>query len=186
MRNLILGVYRGFGWVIWACAGIAGLATFAIMWVIDINALSRKLFNWPLPAGVEVTQALLPAVIMLPFAFALLGRQHVNTVVLVSAMPPRAQRAVSVFWMLCGCLLFAAVTWGTWRYAMRSYAMNEQVWGATVQFPMWPSKMVIAVGTALLSLQFLLEALRSLVTQDDKVHPAAVQDDSVEGGAGHA
>lgn len=183
MKPLILNVYAAFGWFIWGCAILAGFATFAIMWVIDINAFGRKLLNMPLPAGVEMTQWLLPAVIMLPFAFALLGRQHVNTVVLVSVMSSAWQRRITVFWMLVGAVLFAIVTWGTYRYALRAFEINEQVWGATVQFPMWPSKGVIALGTALLSIQFLLEALRVLVSDDDDLHPAAADE---EGIGGHA
>lgn len=167
MQAVFLNIYRIYGWLLWSVAVFAGVMTFAIMVVIDVNVVTRRVFNWPLPAGVEVTQSLLPAVIMLPFGYALLRRVHVNTVVFTSRLPLRAARGLHVFWMIVGAVLFAAVTYGTYNYAMRSFAMNEQVWGATIQFPMWPSKMVIAVGTALLSGQFLLEAVRTLILRDE-------------------
>ncbi len=168
MRDAFLRVYRYYSYLLWGAAVLAGMATFAIMWVIDINALSRKLFNAPLPAGVEITQALLPAVILLPFGYALLLRQHVNTVFLISRLTPRVANILHVFWMIVGCLLFAAITYGTFRYAMRSYDMNEQVWGAAIRFPVWPSKMAVSVGTALICIQFLLEAIRGVLIGDEE------------------
>ncbi len=152
-----------YGRVLRGFAVLAGVAAFAIMWVIDVNALSRKLLNAPLPAAVELTQALLPAVILLPFGYALLQRQHVSSAFLVSRLPRRAVRWLEVFWMLVGFGLFALVTWGTAKYALRSWTIGEQVWAAGVRFPLWPSKMVVSLGAGLICLQFLLEALRGIL-----------------------
>ncbi|MGR3742825.1 MAG: TRAP transporter small permease subunit [Pseudooceanicola nanhaiensis] len=147
----------------WA-AIVAGIATFVIMWVIDINAVSRKFLNAPLPAGVELTQSLLPVVVMLPFAWALATRHHVSSAFVTSRLSPETRRWLWVFWMIVGCVLFAFVTYGTWAYALRSYHMGEQVWGATLRFPLWPSKMAVSLGTCLVCIQFGLEALRGMVT----------------------
>ncbi|MDP2084244.1 MAG: TRAP transporter small permease [Gemmobacter sp.] len=159
MRDTFLKVYDGYGKVLWAFAILAGVLTFAIMCVIDTNAFLRKLFNWPLPAALEMTQSLLVGAIMLPFAFTLFKREHVSTVVLTSMLSVRARTRLHLFWSVVGALLFAAVTYGTFRYALRSYAMNEQTWGAGITFAIWPSKMAISLGTGLLTLQFLLDAI---------------------------
>lgn len=153
-------------WAKWA-AILAGVVTFLIMWVIDINAVTRKVLNAPLPAGVELTQALLPVAIMLPFAWALASNNHVSSEFLTSRLSPGANRMIRAFWMLVGFLLFAAVTYGTWQYAMRSYRMGEQAWGATMRFPLWPSKMAVSLGTLLICLQFLVEMVASLLRLDE-------------------
>ncbi len=150
----------------WA-AILAGIVTFLIMWVIDINAVTRKVLNAPLPAGVELTQALLPVAIMLPFAWALASNSHVSSEFLTSRLSPRTNRYIRAFWMLVGFLLFAAVTYGTGQYALRSYNMSEQAWGATMRFPLWPSKMAVTLGTLLICLQFLVEMVASLLGLDD-------------------
>jgi TRAP-type C4-dicarboxylate transport system permease small subunit len=167
VTSAFLRVCDIYGRVLRVFAVLAGIAAFAIMWLIDINAFSRKLMNAPLPAGVELTQALLPAVIVLPFGYALMQRQHVRSVFLVSRLSRRAARWLQVFWMLVGFVLFALVTWGTFRYALRSYLMNEQVWGADFRFPLWPSKMAVSLGSALICLQFLLEAMRGFLVAPD-------------------
>jgi TRAP-type mannitol/chloroaromatic compound transport system permease small subunit len=149
----------------WA-AVLAGAVTFLIMWVIDVNAFTRKLFNWPLPAGVEIVQALLPVAIMLPFAWALASNHHVSSEFVTSHLSRRSNRYLRAFWMTVGFFLFAAVTYGTWQYALRSYNMGEQAWGATLRFPIWPAKMAVSLGTLLICIQFLAEALMSLFGPD--------------------
>jgi TRAP-type C4-dicarboxylate transport system permease small subunit len=176
VTSALLRVCDSYGRVLRAFAVLAGVAAFAIMWLIDVNAVSRKLMNAPLPAGVELTQALLPAVIMLPFGYALMQRQHVRSAFLVSRLPGRVARGLQVFWMLVGFVLFALVAWGTFRYALRSYTMGEQAWGADFRFPLWPSKMAVSLGAALICLQFLLEALRGMLAGPDAEGGGGVPD----------
>jgi TRAP-type C4-dicarboxylate transport system permease small subunit len=159
VKSSFLKVYDCFGKGLWTFAMLAGILTFAIMCVIDANAVTRKLFNWPLPAALEITQALLVGAIMLPFAFTLLKREHVSTVFLTSNLSSATRRWLHLFWSVVGLLLFAAVTYGTYQYALRSYRMNEQIWGAAIQFAVWPAKMTVSLGTFLITIQFLLDAI---------------------------
>ena len=159
MRDMFMKTYRFYAKVLWAFAMVAGFATFAIMIVITANALLRKGINWPLPAALEATQALLVVAIMLPFAFTQFQREHVSTVFFTSRLSRDAQRWLHSFWCAVAFVLFVFITYGTFNYALRSYAMNEQIWGATIQFPVWPAKMAISLGTLLVSIQFLLDTV---------------------------
>lgn len=167
MKHAVFAFRKAYGKFQYRVSMVAGLFTFAMMWLIDVNALSRKIFNAPVPGGVEITQSLLCFVIMLPFGYVLSRGEHVNTVFLTSRFPHAVNRALHVFWMTVGCLVFAAVTWGTFQFALRSYAMSEQVWGATIRFPVWPAKMAVSLGAFLLAVQFALEALVGLVADRD-------------------
>ena len=124
MHEILLGVRRVYGKFLYFASVVAGVITFVMMWLIDANALSRKIFNTPVPAGVELTQSFLTVAIMLPFGYVLLRREHVNTVFLTSHFPKQVDRWLQFFWMVAGFLLFAAVTYGTFGFAMRAYAVN--------------------------------------------------------------
>ncbi|CAM5761930.1 TRAP transporter small permease subunit [Bosea minatitlanensis] len=167
MKHHMLAARRLMGRILYAASLAAGVITFAMMWLIDANALSRKVFNAPVPAGVELTQSLLTFAIMLPFGYVLYRREHVNTIFLTSNFPRSVTRWLHAFWMSTGCIVFAAVTYGTFLFALRSYHMNEQVWGATIRFPLYPAKFAVSLGTALIAIQFALDAVLSLVTGDD-------------------
>lgn len=166
MRDGFLKVCRLYHTLLWGFAVLAGLCTFTIMWIIDANAIARKAFNYPIIGSVEITQSLLTVSIMLPFAYALATNEHVRTVILTSRLSGRASRLLNAFWMVVGFVIFALVTYGTCRYALRSYGMNEQVWGAGIRFPLWPAKAAVSIGTLLLSIEFLLQAIRGVLIDD--------------------
>lgn len=178
MRSRFLTIFHAYGRALRFFAIVGGLAAFVIMWLIDVNALSRTVFNAPLIGGVEITESLLPVVIMLPFGFALLRRDHVNTVILTSHLPPRAARWLETFWMLVGFVVFALVTYGTFQYALSSYKIGEQVWGDTIRFPIWPAKMAVSAGALLMTIQCLLETLHGIFFEDDEAVQQNIADHS--------
>lgn len=173
VKSGFIKLYRKSGKWMEFFAAIAGFLTFLMMWVIDANAISRKLFNAPVPAGVEFTQSILTAVIMLPFAYTLFKQEHVNTVFLTSHFSPQFNRWLHCFWMTVGMLVFAAVAYAAVLYTIRSYTMNEQVWGATIRFAVYPSKAAVAVGAALISFQFMMEALHAIIIGGSPLSEAA-------------
>lgn len=167
MLNSFIRVRDAYGRFLYFTGILSGVVLFVMMWLIDVNALSRKIFNAPLPAGVELTQSLLAVAIMLPFGYVLVKREHVNTVFLTSKMSPAVNRWLHFFWMMIGFFLFAAIAYGTYQFALRSYMMNEQVWGATIRFPLYPAKLAVSIGAALLCIQFLFDGMLALFDSDD-------------------
>jgi TRAP-type C4-dicarboxylate transport system permease small subunit len=155
---------NAFSKVLLAVSLLAGVLAFAMMWLIDINAVSRKLFNLQIPGAVELTQSLLTIVIMLPFGYVLFRGEHVGTSFLTTNFPAAVNRWLRCAWMLVGFLLFACVSYGTFQFALRSFQMNEQVWGATVRFPVYPAKFAVSLGALLICIQFAIEALLLAVT----------------------
>lgn len=166
MERLFKAIYWLYGKITFFAALLAGVATFLIMCLIALSAFLRTFINAPIPASVEISQALLVLCITFPFAFTLMKRDHVQTVVLTQHFSKAAQRAIFLAWMVLGIFVFGCMTWGTWNYGMRSYSMNEMVWGAAIQFPLWPSKVAVSIGMGLLTIQFALEALGALILRD--------------------
>jgi len=124
MLNSFLKIRDAYCKFLYFTGIFSGGIVFIMMWLIDINALSRKIFNAPLPAGVELTQSLLAVAIMLPFGYVLVKKEHVNTVFLTSKFSQKINRFLHFFWMFIGFILFAAVAYGTFQFALRSYIMN--------------------------------------------------------------
>ena len=163
MTSSFKTVYWLYGKVVLVAALLAGAATFAIMWLIALSALLRTIFNAPIPASVEISQALLVVCITFPLGYTLMKREHVRTVALSHLLPKRVQIFTYILWMVIGTLVFAAATYGTLQYGLRSYKMNEMVWGAALQFPLWPSKLAVSVGCGMLAIQFALEAIGAML-----------------------
>lgn len=182
MRRTFLKIYDGYATALLWMAIFAGFCTFLMMWVIDLNVIFRKLFNWPLPAGVEFTQSLLTISIILPFAYAQYRRDHVRTTLVVGHVPEKLARVLYGLSMLIGCVLFAAICYAAYRFALRSYTMNEMVWGAAIRFPIYPAKFAVSLGALLTSIQFLLDTILVWFYPQDDNRTIDPELEDVEGG----
>lgn len=152
-------LYRAYGRIVTWFAVLAGLVTFAIMWMIDANVLLRKLFNAPLQGSFEFTEAGLVLIVFLSLAFTQHRRGHIRVTLLSRRLPMGVQHGLYIAVLFIGALFFAWCTYAALGNAIRSFNLNEQEWGV-IQLPIWPVKSAIAVGTTLICLQFLLDAVR--------------------------
>lgn len=159
MRKAFETVYRLYARFLTGVAVAAAAAFFALMWLIDANALSRRVFNAPVTGTLEITEALMVIAILMPMAYTQMMRGHIRVTLLTKVLPPRVQRGLYTAALIIGCLFAAWVAWAAYGYFLRSYNVNENAWGS-VRFPIYPSKGAVALGMALLSIQFLLDAIR--------------------------
>jgi len=156
-------VYTGYGKLLHWLAVVAGVATFAMMWLVDVNVIGRKLFNAPLLGSVEISQSLLVFSIMLGLPHAQAVGAHLRVTLVVGRVPRRLGEVLFGLAMLAGAALFTLMAYSTYGFAMRAYDVGEEVWGAAFRFHLWPVKAALPIGAALLALQFLLDAIRVLV-----------------------
>ncbi len=154
---IILRFRAGFGRVLTLCGLTAGIALMAVMVLVVANVFMRYVFNAPIAGTLEMTEGALPIIVFLSLAMTQYEGGHIKVVLLTRALPPRARRAAVVFAMLAGALLFAWATYAGWRLAAKSYAIGEIERGS-IRYPLWPIKGAIALGMALLTVQFLIDA----------------------------
>lgn len=164
-------------------ATIGGIATFTIMVLIDANALGRKIFNAPVPGSVELTEALMALLIMLPMAYTQCKGEHLRVTLLLDHLPYPLRRFLFTVTTIFAALFVAAMAYALYLFALRSFRIDEYVWGAHFRFPIYPVKGLICVGAAMLSFQFMLDAIRvgifNLAAERDGIleEPAAGQSD---------
>lgn len=166
MRSAFHTLYRLYGQLLTGIAVAAGFALFLLMLLVVANALTRKLINWPILGTQEITEALMPLIILLPLGFTQLQRGHIRVQLLTDRLPHGARRLIYILTLAIGCAFFAWVAWATYLYGLRAIHVGETAWGL-IRFPIWPSKMGVALGAVLLSIQFLLDIVKSFVDGDD-------------------
>jgi TRAP-type C4-dicarboxylate transport system permease small subunit len=152
-------LHRAYGRIVTGFAVLAGLIIFAIMWLVDADVFMRKFFNAPVQGSFELTEGGLVLVVFLSLAFTQYRRGHIRVTLLSRHLPMGVQHGLYITVLCIGALFFAWCTYATVGNAIRSYNLNEREWGV-IQVPIWPEKSAIAVGTLLICLQFLLDAIR--------------------------
>jgi TRAP-type mannitol/chloroaromatic compound transport system permease small subunit len=124
------------------------------------NAIVRKLFNMSSNAFLELQWYLFSAVFLLCAAYTLQRNEHVRIDVIAGRMSPRAQAWIDIlgtlFFLLPMALLFA---WLSWPYFVRGFVHNE-ISGSAGGLVLWPARLLMPVGFALLCLQGVSELIK--------------------------
>lgn len=152
-------IWRAYGAFLHGLGLVAGAACFVMMAMITVNVLGRYLLNTPLPGTFEVSQSLLTVLIFFSMALTQYHHGHIQVIFLTRGLPPRIQQVLAFAMLLIGAAVFGLATYATWGFALESYRVNEQEWGA-IRYPIYPIKFVVFFGLALLTIQFVLDAVR--------------------------
>ena len=141
---------------------VAALATFAMMLLTTADAVGRYLLNRPILAAYELTtNYLMVAVIFLAMPYAYRQGANIRVTFLVDRLGriPRlaVNHAVQVVSILyCAALVFATIQ-------QTRHVLITKTTFVTLDLPLWPAHLVVAVGLFLTSLMMLLD-LRAVRT----------------------
>ncbi len=139
----------------------AGGFTMFLMLVIVGDVIMRMLGR-PIPGALEISEGVLPIAVFLAVAYTEATGGNIRVTMFTDRLSAKKRVAVDVLVYALATGTFALVTWQTSRYAWSAWELGE-VAGGVVPFPISPTKFVIALGSFLLTLQFLA-GLASRVT----------------------
>jgi len=145
---------------------LSGLAILLMILLIVPDILGRKFFNTTIPGASEANVLLLVILVYLGLAGAQARKAHFRVSFLVEALPAGLQRALKILTTLLSLLFIAMVAWLTCRSAWMSTLQGESSFGI-VRFPIWPSRIAVALGLVLLGLQLAVDLLRLILDGDD-------------------
>ncbi len=150
--------------VCWRALGmVANLALLLIMFGVSADAILRYALNRPITGTLEGVELLLVFAVFLSLARTQAERGHIAVNIISERLAGRPRAALEALTALLGLVLFGAVTWATGGMALRSWQMGEYSAGL-IAFPIYPSRILVALGSLLLSLQLLLEFTRAIVS----------------------
>lgn len=141
----------------------------ATMWLILVtvlisagNAASRKLLSLSSNAWLEIQWTLFAAVFLLAAAYTLQKNEHVRIDVLVGRLPARLRAALDIFGGLVFLLPFTTLVIAhAWPFFLESWR-SQEVSNNPGGLLLWPGKLLIPLGFALLWLQGLAEVIKRI------------------------
>lgn len=162
-------LWRGYGRFLRACGLVAGYTTFAMMILVIANAAGRFLFNTPVSGAFELTESMLTVLVFLSLALTQYEGGHIQVVLLTQRLPHLPKKLARLMAYALGAAFFLWCAQAAWGYAVKSYLINEQQWGA-IRYPLYPIKFVVFIGLALLAIQYVLGFIRQALFGDDAEH----------------
>lgn len=154
MRRLIARLGELGSW-------LAGASLLAMMSIGAIDIIGTKFFNRPLPGTFEATEALLVLAVFLGLAHTQARRQHIAVDLVVGRLGPGLHRALHRLALALTLGVFVLIAWRGWVFGLASLRIREYASGI-VQFPVYPSKLALAIGATLMVLQSTMDLLDAL------------------------
>lgn len=127
-----------------------------------VNAVLRYGIGFGSNAWLEVQTHMFGALMYLGGAHTLKVNEHIRVDVVYSTLRERTRMYIDVFGVLFFLLpVTVFMTWLSWSYFTGSFLSGE-VSGNAGGLPLWPAKLTIPVGFALLTLQGLSELIKRI------------------------
>jgi len=140
--------------------------------IIIYDVVMRYALNAPTRWAFDVTKQLFGFYFVMLGGYALRHQSHVRVDLVTATLQHNARRWVEAAGYVIFFFPFAWVFMTrSYEFAMRSYAQAETTYGS-VQLPVYPLKMAMAVAAALLLLQGISEFLKLVLNRQEDVRVA--------------
>lgn len=143
-----------------ACTlGAIALTLMAV--VLGSGIISRYLFDTPIPGVYDIVQLLLIWVVFLSLSFTQKEERHIRVEIILRRLAPRTRIYFDIGSTIVGFVLCLLMSWQAAKMAWNS-AMILEYWPGLLRVPIYPSKIVLCIGIALLTIRFLLDTMKSI------------------------
>lgn len=138
--------------------GLGKLAILLIMAVTAIDAGGRYLFDYSLPAAVDLTENFF----MIAAVFLTLARTqalggNISIDMLRDRFPEPMRRLLDTLYLFCALGVYLAITCVAFRFGALALAANRWTTGL-VPMPVGPSWIILGCGTSMLCLRLAIQA----------------------------
>lgn len=140
---------------------ISALATLILMLLTVVDVFSRLVGGGSIPGLLELSEVALVFVVFCGIAYGQQHRTHVAVSLLTSRLPEKLGRILVSIGLIVILGTFIWATYATGVQAIESTMRQESRFGITA-VPIWPARLLIPVGFALLFLETLIWLLQVL------------------------
>jgi TRAP-type transport system small permease protein len=139
----------------------AGIALLFMMLLGAFDVILGKFFNKPIPGTFEATEALMVISAFMAIAYNQSKRQHISVELFTSRLKGSTKIVFNLISYFFSFAFFLLITWQGWKYGIHSLMVLEYESGL-INFPVYPSKLLLALGASLITLQCLADLIREL------------------------
>lgn len=125
-----------------------------MMIIIGKEVISRYVFNSPSIWAPEWIPVLCGVYCIMGGAYTMAGRGHVNVDLIYEKLSDRMKVIFDLITLPVGLLFFAALLYGSARYAWLSISVFEDS-GTTAGTPIWIAKAMLPLGTFFMGIQWI-------------------------------
>lgn len=159
MKSFALKCVAACGGLGRAGAGLSGFSLFAMMLVGVVDVVLPKLTGVAFAGAYELTETLMVACVFLPLAWTQERGAHIRMDFLRPGLSGLPRRAIDLLVHTIELAFYGTLAFQAWCCALRSLRSREYASGQ-IDFPIYPTKFLLAGGLSLMVLQLLACVLK--------------------------
>ena len=146
---------------------IAGLLTMGLIIAIVPDIVARNVFKVSIYGMSELSVVVLVAMVFLGLPAAQTQKENYRVLIVDNLVGAKAIRYLSMFRGAACAIIAVAFAYYSIVGAIDSVMRDEAI-NSVIRFPVWPSRIIVAVGFTLLAIQFVIDFARILMVGYDK------------------
>lgn len=150
---------------------IGGLGMLMSMFLGVADIVGTQILSIPVPGPRELTESTMVLIVFGALAYAQIRRAHIRVELIYLRMSPRVRAGMDVITDLSAIIFFSLLLWQAVNEAQYSLQISEATVGL-IRFPLWPARITLCIGTALMILRLCLD----LVVDLDRIRTGAPLD----------
>ncbi|AWB35443.1 TRAP transporter small permease subunit [Orrella marina] len=134
---------------------LASLCIFALMILGIWQVLGRQLFNAPISGYIDLVELSMATFAFMAVAYCQRLGGHVRMDLFVRMAKGRLRWVMELITTVLPLLLIAVLIYYSWEHFVRAYDSGDST--IDMEYPVWPSKLLVPLSFSLLFLRLLIE-----------------------------
>lgn len=139
---------------------LASVVTLLLVFLIIPDIVARY-FNIPIQGISELSESLMIAIVFFGLAWTQSQGKNVRVDFFASRLPQKAQKCLEIIGIALAFLLVLGISVYGAKEAYVSILNNEAKY-AVIRFPLWPARILLAFGSFLLCIEFIVELVHKV------------------------
>ena len=125
-----------------------------LMFLTMGEVISRYVFNYPIPGHHEMVELCVPALAFLGIARLERKGGHINIDIVLENLTEKLRYLIECFFYFLTFSIVALIAIATFKNSMEALSFREAT--ETLQIPIWPFRLSIAIGSLALCFRFIV------------------------------
>ena len=159
----------------------AALLRFSLGFLVVADVVGRVIFSSPVKGTPEIVSMSIVIICFLLAGHAVQSGGMLHADILVGLFGKRGPLLSSLLSGLLGAVFFALIVWGSFEPALHAWTSDEFEGEGALRVPVWPARFVVMLGSFLVVIIYLSQALASALALVRGATPAVHQNQSTHG-----
>lgn len=145
---------------------LSGMSILVITMTIVADVILRLVANQPVRGATEFSTLMMIVIVYIGLASVQASKSNFRMEIVIDKLPKQLQRVLNLVTTLIAMFVIGIMAWYTAQEAFYSLERREMSFAA-ISFPVYPARLIIALGLFLLTAQLLVDAIRLTVGASD-------------------